>query len=493
MALSNTAYGELLEKYGFEPDEEEKTRGMKPITIYTHPKPARKVHLVSQNFNQSIEEAYFWLLTSLRDDWGMHEVEKITDIFTASEQSAFWGASQQRLQIQQSQVQNYLATIGKLIKDLFQLVREMSILNERLALYKSTKKYLRGHVRRRKHSIPEEIVLKGYWVDMKDGGVKSPGSVYGLSSSLGYTTLPDLFFAAPPMKKDEITEYVEKLGFNKRLQDVLKKKLAAYTYWKEFTQKQLETRHEFTIKYLRQHYQSIRLYMNWVKPYLKNVKRLQMNESRSVSEDLIGSFEGSFVEIEILATKEGEGDHKPVVILTMEFRTQPHMDYHQDGYQHKGPVHVGRTEFWLRGYAWTQKEIDNYKKFREAESFDMLGDIDSSLKGAIDSLGDELKAYLLGEKEKFPDDLLKEEEEKKAKKEKERKEKEEGALEPFKALFGGFKEIFQTVIPEKEKKEKGKISEHAAKENISKVKKEMELRMFNTYKNFKKAHKMLSW
>jgi len=349
MALTDKDYEKLLDKYGFKPDEEEKTRGLDPITIYTHPKPVRKTHLVSQDFNQSIEEAYYWLLASLREDWGMHKVDKISDIFTASEQSAFWGASQQRLQIQQSQVQNYLATIGKLIKDLFQLVREMSILDERLSLYKATKKYIKGKVKERKHSIPEEIVLKGYWVDMKDGGVKSPGSVYGLASSLGYTSLPDLFFAAPVMKKEEVDEYCEKLGFNKRLTDVLKKKLAAYIYWKEFTEKQLNTRHSFTLKYLRQHYQSIQLYINWVKPYLKNVKKLQMNESKSASEDLIGAFEGSFVEIEILATREFKGEYKPVVVLTMEFRTQPHMDYHQDGYQHKGPIQVGRTEFWLRG------------------------------------------------------------------------------------------------------------------------------------------------
>ena len=84
----------------------------------------------------------------------------------------------------------------KLTKELFQIVREVRILDERLDLYNSSSKAIKnkGNVFDRRMSQSAEIVLRGYWVDLKDGGVKSPGSVYGLATTLGYASLPDLFF-----------------------------------------------------------------------------------------------------------------------------------------------------------------------------------------------------------------------------------------------------------------------------------------------------------
>ena len=77
-------------KYGFkEHDSVEKARGSKPVTITNYPKPVQKYRIITEAFNQSIEESYFWILNSMRDDFGLYDVTKINDIFTASEQSAF--------------------------------------------------------------------------------------------------------------------------------------------------------------------------------------------------------------------------------------------------------------------------------------------------------------------------------------------------------------------------------------------------------------------
>src|SRR3989338_4273755 len=66
------------------------------------------------------------------------------------------------------------------------------------------------------------------------------------------------------------------------------------------TQKELEVRRNFTLKYLRQHYNIIKLYMNWLRPYLRNIQKLQM-EGRPISDaDLVSSFETSKIELESL-------------------------------------------------------------------------------------------------------------------------------------------------------------------------------------------------
>ncbi len=486
-------------KYGFgKCDHVEKARGGKQIDIPYFPEPINKMTLVYQSFNQSIEEIYFWLLASLREDSGMHDVKKIKDIFTASEQSAFWGQSQQRLSIQQGQVSNYLATIGKLTKELFQIVREMRILDERLNMYTESYKTIesKSSVFDRKLSMSAEIVLKGYWVDLKDGGVKSPGSVYGLASTLGYTVLPDIFFAAPAMKPSEVDSYVDSLKFNDKVKTVLKRKLKAYCEWKDNTYKEIDNRRRFTLKFLRQHYDAIQMYIIWIKPYMKNVKRLSQSMDRIDGEDLIGSFEGSVTELEVMFRASKSGHHYPVIMLNLLFRTQPHMDFHQDGYQHKGPVHIGRTEFVMRGYTWTEEECSNYLRMRHDEDMELLGDIDESLKNAIDALGDDLRNYLKEAGEKFPEDVKKEEEDKKAEAEAKKKlEQMMGAAEPFIAIFGGFKEIFGALLPKfkSDSKDKGKPSDWEMGKSKKKAEGAMKGALWNTYKNFKKAHRMVTW
>ena len=411
-----------LKEFGFSKfDVEEKARGDKQkfVTLDDYPKPLNRFKLIQEKFNQSIEEMYFWLINSLRDDWGLWDVKKVKDVFSASEMSAIWGQAQQRLSIQQGNVSNYLQTIGKLLKDLFNIVREIRILKERLSLYDESNEAIRDDMAKARLNNPAEIALRGYWVDLKDGGAKSPASVYGMAANLGFSTLPDLFFAAPAMKNAQVADYVDSLQFNRKVREVLGRKLKQFIVWKEATYTELKTRENFVLRYLRQHYNSIQLYLDWVKPYLRNVKKLSMNYERSISEDLIGAFEGSVVEIEVICrdphgekdyTKEdNKQDTNSIVLLSIYFRTRPSMDFHAEGYQHKGPVHVGRTELTLRSYAWTNEELDNFLKFKEAKDLELIGSIDSGIQDALDALGDELKTYLReSHGEKLPEDIKKE-------------------------------------------------------------------------------------
>src|SRR4030042_2667320 len=93
-----------------------------------YPTPFKRYRLISEGFNLSIEETYYWLLNYIRQDSSFHHVDKITDIFTASEQSAFWGAAQSRVGIQQERASQYLKGISEMVKQVFQLVRELRII-----------------------------------------------------------------------------------------------------------------------------------------------------------------------------------------------------------------------------------------------------------------------------------------------------------------------------------------------------------------------------
>ena len=264
---------ELLDEFGFEEEELEvslfRKEGTSEFSKTGFPKPHNSYRIILETFNQSIEESYFWMLDHLRQTMGYANIDKITDIFSASEHSSFFGAAWQRIGLQQDKVSQFLATIGKMVKELFQLVRELRILDERLSYYEDSYAGTRS-------SESAEITLKGIWIDMVEQGSKNPASVYGMARELQFITLPDLFFSTHPQTKDEVDHIVDtKIDFNRKVREVLKRKLRSYLEWKRHTHSELKTKRQFTLKYLRQHYDIIRMYIQWVKPYLKNIKRLQ--------------------------------------------------------------------------------------------------------------------------------------------------------------------------------------------------------------------------
>ena len=482
----------MVEVTDFFPEEEEFEEGVNNYVNTGYPKPVQHYRLLLQKDEQSLEEAYFWALNFFRHGvaGAFNHIVKVTDTFSSSEQSAYFGASQQRLGLQQDKISQFLATIGKMVKELFQLVREIRVIDERMDLY--GKSYANDHA--------ADIALKGYWIDLVEGGAKNPASVYGMAREIGFATLPDLFFGAPPsLESRNVQTYVNNLEFNKKMKEVLMRKLKTYIVWKEHTHKELKNRRNFTIKFLRQHWAVIHMYITWVKPYLKNVQRMSRLQSKDIDRDpeIVSSFDGAVTEVEFLAmnAKPKEDKYTSCILINFWFRTTPKLDIHaKQEYHHKGPVHVGKLVMNIRAYGWTKQDVDNYLRMREEESMELLGNVDSSVKAAMDSLGDELRQYLIESGEK---DLLPPKAEKTAQ---EKAMEKRIAGNPFSALLGGFGEIFgslvgaggpKTVKLKSEKRSRKQDFQLGIKLGSAEgVAKKVS---FAFYKIFKKAHKMLAW
>jgi len=485
--VAENEYLKRLKEVGFK-EQEYFESSIHQFIPSAYPKPVKHHRLVWERMNLSVEEAYYFILKQVRNDWGFppENIEKTEDLFSAAENSAFFGVSQQRLGLQQDKVSQFLATIGKMTKELFQLVREIRVLKERMVYYEDS------WSEDRRKAEAAEITLKGIFIDMVEGGAKNPSSVYGMSRELQFTTLPDLFFSTHPRTKDEVNLVVdrERSGFNRKVREVLKRKLYSYLVWKEKTFTELKDRHNFTLKYLRQHYDIIRLYIGWVKPYLRHIKRLHMDEARLNSPDLISAFEGSMVEIEFIAKKLPIDETKPseqnkkwysVVIAHFVFRTRPQLTFQQEGYQ-RGPVHVGKLEMNLRAYAWTQKEVDMYKKLKQKEDFDLLKTLGKSLEDAMESLGGDLENYL----EEAGESVKKEKEKAEA-----TKTKRSTVLEPFISMFIPI----GPKRPQKPKKPKKPTDAQmtADKKEESNAKSYARAILWECYKNFKKGHGLIAW
>ncbi len=476
---------EYLKQIGDGKEDMDETRDGKKIPT-GYPKPLGKYRLFIEGYNISIEEPYFWLLHYLRWFHSFHHIDKITDIFAAAENSSFFGTSQQRLGIQQDKVSQFLATIGKMVKELFQLVRELRILDERLGYYYDS--YTDSP-----SSESAEITLKGIWIDMVEGGAKNPASVYGMAREVQFITLPDLFFSTHPKKQEDVDEVVERDRgeFNRKVREVLKRKLRTFLAWKEATFEELKNRRKFTLKYLRQHYEIIKMYMAWVRPYLKNIQRLHMDQSKMETPDILVAFETSMIEVEILAKKpqktiriaNRDVSVYQVILLHFWFRTRPEMSYTQEGYQ-KGPLHVGRVQMHFRAYAWTDDEIETYKKMREQEDFNLLGLIDASVKAAMEALGDELMRYL----EEAGEEVKEEE-----KKKEEEKAKNVSAIKrTYQSFFNMFR-LYKDVKKEQKPKKPSKNELFKLGLIRAEAKKSVLGSMWGIYHHFKKHHGMLNW
>ncbi len=463
-----------------------------------YPVPLKRYRIVYETMNLSIESIYFWIIDHFRYDQGFSRAHKIKDVFTATENSAFFGTSQQRLGIQQDRAQQYLATIGKMVKDLFQLVRELRIIDEKL--------HPRGDW---KTSKTADVTLKGEYVDLVEnrGGQTSPASVYGLAQQLGYATLPDLFFNTHITDLKKVDSEIDKLDFNTTLKNVLKRKIYQFINWKLKTDHELDSRRTFTLKYLRQHWDVIEMYMSWVKPYLRHVARLQMNDERLDSIEMISAFEQSYVETEVLFAKPdvrspSKRKTMEVCLITMNFRTRPQMNYVQDGYQ-KGPIHVGQADIYWRAYMWKQHHIDAYIRYRKAEDLYMLGVVDKSVKAAMEALGEELEKYLAEAGEpKYKDKV---EEQKKREEEAKKKQKGpglfSGLFEPFTALGSGIGEAVGlsgggasfALKSGKKKSPPGFPKSLGEDGKLNKASGNLNKQMYQGMKNFKKGYGMISW
>ncbi len=458
-----------------------------------YPKPLNRMRLIVEHPNLGIEPLYFWCLTHYRTQ-GFPIVDKINDVFSASESSSMFGQGQQRLGLTQDRVFTFLRTIHEMVNSLPQYVRELRAIAERRTYYVDSEKS--GG-----EGEASEKTLKGLYVDLVEGGTKNPASVFGLSQQVGFVVLPNLFFSMrkePGEADDDFWERVKKLGdgkdgFNPSVLDVLQRKLKQYYTWKKATQEELTKRRTYLLKYLKQYYATIKLYMRWVKPYLKAAKRMGLDIDGMSRAELAKAFETSLIEIEVLGKKleSGSGEKDSVfncLLMTFQYRTKPAMSFVTPDYQHRGPTHTGEAELTWRSYTWTQKDIDKFKLLKDQEDYDLLKDINATLREALSEVEEDLSTFLeQADKEVFGKEEPKKEERKTTWFEP-ASELFKGVNGAVKDVFGGGKEIVAAFWPSFKKHPEADII--SRKQAITRSTKKTAWRF---YKIFKIAHKFATW
>ncbi|MFW6231004.1 MAG: hypothetical protein ACOC32_03185 [Nanoarchaeota archaeon] len=468
-------------------------------TSYPDPK-VRHVLTASDPNYTTLEKSYLWVLNHVTLDWKFTKAVKVTDAYGSSVGTDHWGVMNTRIGEVQRTISNLMQTIGALVKDLFNMIHELTIWDERLSWHEQADKGDRSG----------DIALKGAWVDLVDGGPENAGSVLGLARQAGFVTVPDLFFSTFIQSPDDIDKEVDSLEHgNQQVKVILKRKLHQFIQWRDHTRKEIEQRKRFTVQYLRQHISAIELNMGWLTPYLRQMKYLKQNTNFHDSANLISTFDTAKFEIETLCTKKNEKKYKPVVLMNFQFLSFPERS--GPTYQYSGFQHAGSMTMTLRGYVWTDEQIENYQKMRNEEGLQLLGEMDSGFKAAMEALGKEIRKYIEQAEGELPetDDekLISELKERLDKLEnggKDKKKKEAGIeaggelYQPFLDVGKAFwdmgkmfipKKILDIKFPEKE----AYIKEQKEDDEKKAAAGDMKRAIKAAFVNYRKAHRMITW
>lgn len=459
------------------------------------------LRIVLDLMGESVEKYYFhfqkFFTRHMDSQYGMYAeggVLKLKDMFDASVTSSFHGHVGTKISAIQQQVSTYLTQIGQLSKTLFPMVREIRLMDERLEMYRNSLSENPEDEKARQN----EVALKSMWIEVVEQGIQNPNSIYSMATKLGFVTLPDLFFSTNPYGKtpEEQAERLSRVlgamqkqhAFNLKVRNALEKKLVQYYTWKAKTYREMHYTWKFRLKNLKQHYNVIRLYSSWIRPYLTSLKALQM-EGGIHDPELISAFETSKLELELLAIIK-KGKHKTIygnvynscILIRMTYVTRPDLFYTQGN--QKQPIHAGTVYISIESYIATDADIAYYQKRTDkesltsvsGESIDMVADVDQMLT----SLGEDVEEYL----REAETGQRKEE-----KKEEGKKGKRESVFAPFQGLGEGFKEMFGIASGGKKQKKEGLALDLEKKELESVAK----AKAWVTYDVFKKVYGLFSF
>jgi len=448
-------------------------------------KPVSSYRMVFDSQQAQLEPIYYWVLDFVQDF--KYNVEKMEDNFTASPGSAQFAELGQRATKLQEEGMKILGGLNQVVKSVLNLIYDLKEFEIRLAHYDDAKS-----------SDPQKkeagmLALKQIWldnVDMKRGR----GAIHQMAAELGYTTLREVFMMANSIEDLKKMNSEDGGGLiNDQVLRILIPRISEFLKWIDYSESELRKRMKIEVSYLRTQVDTIKLYSQWMKPYLKSADELRQ-KGFDGNAALVNAFSTSMFELVLFATgketsppgKYGSYNMKrkyfPCMVLTLKYRGHVSQRVTQKG--DYGYAMGGRVEMIFDSYALNNEEIELMKKKMKAEdvadSLNFSGDVAAE---SLDTLKQDLDHFLndeLGTK--------KEEEKKKA-------EQKAADVNPFSALFDVF---FKKKKDSKEEKKEIKDTDDIKADNyIEKAAREIAARsasdnLYKVYDIYKKSHGMAS-
>jgi ribosomal protein L24E len=355
-----------------------------------------EIKLILDNPNIKIEQIYFWLVDFIRDSLKM-DINKLSDDFTSSVGSSFFGEMGQRL----TNVLNNARSLAELINTLTRTI--ISILNEYKQLYSIYILYENLLSKDPEEAITSYLALKDRWLSYVDS-TRGAGALRNLQASR-FPSIVDLFFLAD--LKSELEKFKNKklIGqelynklfndqtnttprdlnelfnngiINRRIYNLLSSRLIEFYSWLENNKKVLYDRIVLLKSYLKHELSSLLYYVEFAKPYFKFARKLLQNPDQPV--DVVNAFETAIINISLIANqkevkikeydekegKEIEKTYIPLYEINMKTRAIPTVVGRVDTYARMYSF-LGRIDIVLRAYLVEKEEYDSIIINQESE------------------------------------------------------------------------------------------------------------------------------
>ncbi len=387
--------------------------------------------LVYDSLSEGLEPIYFWVLDFMRESapGGLNlDVWKGPEEFEASVTSGYFGEIGQRASLMQQKAMEYLGAVNNVIKSILNLIYDLKEFEIKLGPYDklNNKDETEEGKRNAFHS------LKGIWMDQVDAR-KGRGSINLLAQDLQFVTLRDAFFYVTDPEK------IKEIDLNERVKNILRRKIEEFNEWKIYSEKEIRKRYEVEKSYLKSQAATLKLYVNWLKPYLIAAQKLRMKGDKAKSltnPNIVNSFSNMEIEIKLYGKKEIKPSavHKSfedlelsrkyyaMIEVAMNFRSVPSAVSGQGGRHY---IHGGRTDIAINAFCVDNIELE---AIESAELFEDLELIDSFIGTTLKELQEDI--------EKYTKDQPKESKEVRQKKK---------LKMPFGSIIEGFNEIYNPV------------------------------------------------
>ncbi len=451
--------------------------------------------LIYDSSSETLEPIYFYLL-DLMNDMGLSP-EKLEDNFVSTPGSGHFSELGQKATLMQQQASKLLGDANTVIKSILNIVYDLKDFKLRLKQYENLKS------KDENEREAAYLSLKQIWMDKVDiskGNSSIKAMTFGQS---GFELLIDAFLKCKTEKD------VDSLDLNDRVKRAVKGRIQEFNLWLQQSESELKKRYELERTYLKSQMNSLKLYSQWARPYLKAAKMLEQKESNSAA--LVKTFNTILLELTLFGKMKldladefsknnipefllGKSrinnkfylknkirrDYYSCILVNFVFRGIPQKISQQGHY-----TFGGRTEISFKAYALNSEEIDKLKEeLKKAEYTDALELVEGSTKESLDVMADEINSFL----------NEKSEEKNESNKETSKNLKDES--NPFLALFGKYessnnekksqnkKEEQKTIAPDNDI-ESEYLRALAAENSKSKL--------FDIFNLYKKSHGMPSY
>lgn len=361
--------------------------------------------LIYDSFSEGLEPVYFWIVDYMRDNyWGAGlEVKKTLDEFQGAVGSGFFGDLGTRASIMQDRAMKMLTTINSVVRSVINILYDLKEFDQRLDLYKKLKS-----------DIPTEknnarLSLKQIWMDRVDIQ-RGRGSINMLTQQLQFVTLRDAFMAANSVEEiGSLEKEDDGMDLNLRVKRILAPRLQEYLAWEKLSETELTKRYKIERAYLKSQVNSLKLYSQWARPYLKAAQQLISHDYRTA--DLVSIFNNMQLQVSLFGKKQANPSEitgqagiystnklasiklpKKIyacVEVTMTYRTIPHtMSRTESGIHY---TQGGKVNMRFRSFGLDEDEVEAVEK---EELYQGLELIESMTKDSLESIQEEISKYL---------------------------------------------------------------------------------------------------